>query len=64
MQIGARNEEAVRAALKAANITIVAAQTGGSSGRTIRIYVEAMCVTSRVAGGTEAPLVGTLAVAA
>jgi chemotaxis protein CheD len=64
LQVGARNEQAVRAALKAANIPIVAAQTGGGSGRTIRVYVRDACVTARVAGGTESPLVGKIAVAA
>jgi chemotaxis protein CheD len=64
IQIGARNEQAVRAALKAANIPIVAAQTGGGIGRTIRIYVPDMCVTVRVPGGTETALVGQLAVIA
>lgn len=64
LQVGARNEEAVRAALRAAGIPIVAAETGGGSGRTIRVYVAEMCVTSRVAGGSEAVLHGRMAVAA
>jgi chemotaxis protein CheD len=64
MQVGPRNEQAVRAALKAANITVVAAQTGGDSGRTIRVYLPDMCVTARLAGGTETPLVGRIAVVA
>jgi len=65
MQVGNRNEEAVRAALKSAGIPIVAAETGGGSGRTIRVYLAEARVTSRVAGGTEADLYGrSLAVAA
>ena len=64
MQVGMRNEEAVRDALRAASIPIIAAETGGGSGRTIRIYVADMRVTSRIAGGTETDLYGHLAVAA
>jgi chemotaxis protein CheD len=64
MQVGQRNEEAVRAALLVARIPIVAAETGGGSGRTIRVYIRDMCVTARVAGGTESPLVGKIAVTA
>jgi chemotaxis protein CheD len=66
LQVGTRNEEAVRAAMRAANIPIVAAETGGGSGRTIRVYVDDARVTARIAGGTEADLYGAgkLAVAA
>ncbi len=65
MQVGNRNEEAVRAALKSAGIPIVAAQTGGGSGRTIRVHLADARVTARVAGGSEADLYGrSLAVAA
>jgi len=65
MQVGARNEEAVRAALRAINVPLVAHETGGGGGRTIRVYLAEARVTSRVAGGTEAALFGSrLAVAA
>ena len=65
MQVGNRNEAAVRAALKSVNIPIVAAETGGGSGRTIRVYLADARVTARVAGGSEADLCGRrLAVAA
>lgn len=65
MQVGNRNEEAVRAACKSASIPIVAAQTGGGSGRTIRVYLAEARVTARIAGGTEADLYGrSLAAAA
>ena len=64
MQVGLRNEEAVREALTSAGIPIVGAQTGGSSGRTIRVYLADMRVTSRVAGSTETELYGQMAVAA
>ena len=64
MQVGQRNEEAVRAALRAARIPIHAAETGGGSGRTIRVYLDDVRVTARAAGGAENILFGSLAVAA
>ncbi|MGZ4243981.1 MAG: hypothetical protein ACXVSE_06795, partial [Solirubrobacteraceae bacterium] len=48
--IGARNEAAVRAALTKARIQVKAAETGGSSGRTVRIAVGELLVTVRAAG--------------
>ncbi|HZE05812.1 MAG TPA: chemotaxis protein CheD [Solirubrobacteraceae bacterium] len=54
LDIGARNEEAVRAALAEANVTLRAAQTGGSQGRTLRVNVGDGMVTVRVAG--QAPV--------
>jgi chemotaxis protein CheD len=64
LQVGNRNEDAVRAAMRAAGIPIVAAETGGGSGRTIRVYLSDARVTARIAGGTETILYGQLAVAA
>jgi chemotaxis protein CheD len=64
IQVGARNEEAVRAALAAARLPVIAAETGGSAGRTIRVYLDDARVTARVAGGTENILLGKVAVAA
>ena len=65
MDIGARNEAAVRAALGAARIPVIGARTGGSVGRTIRVYVGERSVTSKEAGGPEVNLLaGTQAVAA
>jgi chemotaxis protein CheD len=64
MQVGQRNEEAVRAAIRAVRIPIVATETGGGSGRTIRVYLDEVRVTSRAAGGTEQILLGAMAVAA
>lgn len=64
LQVGARNQESVRAALATLNIPVTAAETGGGSGRTIRVYVGRGCVTSRVAGGVEAALLGRVAVVA
>ena len=64
MQVGQRNEEAVRVALRSVRIPIVAAETGGGSGRTIRVYLDDIRVTSRAAGGSEQILLGAMAVAA
>jgi chemotaxis protein CheD len=62
LQVGARNEEAVRAALRAARLPIRAEETGGSRGRTIRVYVDDARVTAREAGSTETDLLNGLAV--
>jgi chemotaxis protein CheD len=66
MQVGQRNEEAVREALRAVRVPLARAETGGSSGRTIRVHLDDVRVTSREAGGSERILlgVGPLAVAA
>jgi chemotaxis protein CheD len=63
IQVGTRNEEAVRAALAGARLPVVAADTGGGSGRTIRVYLDETRVTARVAGGRENVLLGKLTVA-
>jgi chemotaxis protein CheD len=66
MQVGQRNEEAVREALRAVRVPLACAETGGGSGRTIRVYLDDVRVTSRAAGGSEEVLFGPgkLAVAA
>jgi chemotaxis protein CheD len=64
IQVGTRNEEAVRAALAGVRLPVVAADTGGGSGRTIRVYLDETRVTARIAGGRENVLLGKLAVAA
>ena len=56
LDIGARNAEAVHAALAAERIPVRAAATGGSTGRTIRIYVSVARVTVTEAGGRETDL--------
>ena len=53
LDVGPRNEAAVREQLKALRIPIVANETGGNRGRTIRVTVDTGRVTSREAGGTE-----------
>lgn len=50
LDIGSRNEQAVRAALAKARITVHATQTGGNQGRTVRIAVSDCTVTCRAAG--------------
>jgi chemotaxis protein CheD len=53
MAIGARNDAAIRAALVRARIPVVAAATGGCTGRTIRVHVATGTVTVREAGAQE-----------
>jgi chemotaxis protein CheD len=50
MDVGARNEEAVRAQLRHAGIRVRAAHTGGEQGRTLRLHVGSGRVTVRVPG--------------
>jgi chemotaxis protein CheD len=52
MDIGTRNEEAVRDALRKERIPVVAAETGGAKGRTIRV-ISGGAVLSKEAGGAE-----------
>jgi chemotaxis protein CheD len=56
MEIGARNEAAVRAALARAGVTVTAAATAGALGRTIRVHVADGTVTVREAGAQEVTL--------
>jgi chemotaxis protein CheD len=56
LEIGARNEVAVRAGLADAGIPIHAFATAGNMGRTMRVEVGTGSVTVREAGATEVPL--------
>jgi chemotaxis protein CheD len=56
MDIGARNETAVRAALAGAGVRVIAAATAGGLGRTIRVHVADGTVTVREAGAHEVTL--------
>jgi chemotaxis protein CheD len=56
MEIGARNESAVRAALADVRVPVIAAATGGGLGRTIRVHVADGTVTVRAAGAQEVTL--------
>jgi chemotaxis protein CheD len=58
LDIGARNEAAVREALAEHQLRIAAAETGGSSGRTMRVAVGAGTVSVRVAGGKPVTVLG------
>jgi chemotaxis protein CheD len=61
LEIGARNETAVRSALSAAGVRCHAAQTGGTQGRTVRVSVGTGSATVRVAGGSEVELIPPVA---
>jgi chemotaxis protein CheD len=56
LDVGFRNEQATRSALRAAGIRVRAADTSGNKGRTIRVHVGTGVVTVREAGGTEVQL--------
>jgi chemotaxis protein CheD len=58
VEVGQRNEEAVREHLRALRIPIAGTATGGSKGRTIRVDVGSATVTVREAGGREETLLG------
>ena len=57
LEVGSRNEAAVREQLKALRIPVIAAETGGKRGRTIRVHVSSLQVTVREAGGKDEELV-------
>jgi chemotaxis protein CheD len=50
LDIGSRNEAAVRSALTEARIAVKAAETGGNIGRTMKISMDDLRVTVRAAG--------------
>jgi chemotaxis protein CheD len=56
LDIGARNAEAVRDELAASGLTVRAAATGGSRGRTLRVDVRDCTVTVKEAGGQSTTL--------
>lgn len=56
LDLGARNEAAVRAALADAGVPVRAAATGGGRGRTVRVLVGAATVSVKEAGGVERAL--------
>ena len=56
LEVGQRNEAAVRDQLASLRIPIVATATGGSKGRTIRVEVGTSAVTVREAGGKDTEL--------
>jgi len=56
LDLGARNEAAVRSALADLGIPVRAAATGGDRGRTVRVRVGEARVSVKEAGGVEVPL--------
>jgi chemotaxis protein CheD len=56
LDIGQRNDAAVRDELARLRIPIAAAETGGSKGRTVRVDVQSGTVTAKAAGDTEVEL--------
>ena len=56
LDVGQRNEAAVRALLEDMRIPVVATATGGNRGRTIRVDVGTAGVTVREAGGKDTEL--------
>lgn len=56
LDIGARNEAAVRSALSRVRISVVAAATGGNRGRTVKVLPGEGSVTVREAGGETVTL--------
>lgn len=59
LDVGSRNEAAVRTALAAARIPVRAAATAGAKGRTVRVHVAEGVVTVKEAGGSEGVLYGS-----
>jgi chemotaxis protein CheD len=53
LDIGRRNEQAVRTALAVAGIPITTTLTGGSAGRTMRVHLGTGLVTCKQAGSQE-----------
>lgn len=58
LDVGARNEAAVRAALVALRLRVVAVATGGNRGRTVRIAPGSCELTVKEAGGESITLYG------
>jgi chemotaxis protein CheD len=56
LNIGERNVEAVRQALRAAGMRVRAADTGGSAGRSLQVAVAGGAVTVRAVGGEPVEL--------
>jgi chemotaxis protein CheD len=57
LEVGQRNEAAVREQLASLRIPVLASATGGTRGRTVRVDVATTAVSVREAGGRDAELV-------
>lgn len=62
LDIGQRNEAAVRELLDGMRIPVLATATGGSRGRTVRVDVRTTSVTVREAGGKDIELLAGMPV--
>lgn len=60
LDIGSRNESAVRGALESHRIPVRAADTGGSTGRTMHVHPDGGVVFVRGAGQDETALLGAV----
>ena len=58
LEVGQRNEAAVREILDAKRVPVLAAATGGKKGRTIRVDAATSGITVKEAGAAETELVG------
>jgi len=56
LEVGQRNEAAVRQQLTTHRIPVLAHETGGNRGRTIRVFLADLRVTVREAGGKDSDL--------
>jgi chemotaxis protein CheD len=61
LEVGQRNDAAVREELKRLRLPLAAAETGGSCGRTVRVSVRSGRVTTRAAGDVEVELYAGIA---
>lgn len=60
IEVGRRNEEAVREALAAAKLRLTAAETAGDKGRTVRVRADGGVMTVREVAADEVVLLGQL----
>jgi chemotaxis protein CheD len=60
IQVGRRNEEAVREALAAVNLSVAAAETAGDKGRTVRVHADGGVMTVREVASDEVVLLGAV----
>jgi chemotaxis protein CheD len=59
LDIGARNERATLEELRRAGVRVVAKETSGTTGRTIRVRVDGGVVVCKPTGGVEQVLLGS-----
>lgn len=59
IEVGRRNEEAVRQALAEMKLSVAAAETAGDKGRTVRVHADGGVMTVREVAADEVVLLGT-----